>query len=171
VRSQHSFREIISARHKKIDTSVQCRVVEIDDVLALAESLTSELPTQSRIALPLSQHGGRAKLRRIQRANLVGIAFNRRPSTPSGWQAGKGPRISDRCGDVREAGRRPALPRASATRNARCCSPTAGADQIHQPMPPVKNSSRARVLLLAICLPEINLLSHPKDGALLGRYI
>jgi hypothetical protein len=27
------------------------------------------------------------------------------------------------------------------------------------------------VLLLAICLPEINLLSRPKDSALRGRYI
>jgi hypothetical protein len=44
------------------------------------------------------------------RANLVWITFNRRPSTPSGWQADEGPRISDRRGDVSEAGRGPALP-------------------------------------------------------------
>jgi hypothetical protein len=35
----------------------------------------------------------------------------------------------------------------------------------------VKNSSVAHVLLSVICLPEIDLLSRPKDSALLGRYI
>jgi hypothetical protein len=35
----------------------------------------------------------------------------------------------------------------------------------------LKNYSGALVLLLAICLPEINLLSRPKDSALPGRYI
>ena len=39
------------------------------------------------------------------------------------------------------------------------------------PMLPVKNSPRARVLLSAICLPEVDLLSRPKDGPLPGRYI
>ena len=92
-------------RQKKIESSVQYRVVEIDDLLGLAEPLRSELPEQSRIALPLAQHLGRAKLRRVQRANLVGLAFNRRPP---GWQAGEELRISYRC-NVREAGRRPVL--------------------------------------------------------------
>ena len=152
-------------------------------IFTLAELLTSELPAQSRIVLPLSQHSGRAKLRRIQRVTLVGIAFNRRPSTPSGWQAGEGTRISDRCGDVREAGRGPALPGASASGNARCCSSTAGAGRIHEqnrsPRHGGGTASASRekffrglsVLLLAICLPEIDLLSRPKDGALPGHYI
>jgi hypothetical protein len=35
----------------------------------------------------------------------------------------------------------------------------------------VKNNSGALVLLLAICLPKIDLLSRPEDGALPGRYI
>jgi hypothetical protein len=161
---------------------VQYSVVEIDDVLALAEPLTSELPAQSRIALPLSQHPGRAKLRRLQRANLVGIAFNRRPSTPSGWQAGEGPRISHRCGDVREAGRGPAPPRASASGNTRCwtrrrvlagyMNKTALHGMAEEPpVPPVKILPGARVLLLTICLPEIDLLSRPEDSALPGHYI
>jgi hypothetical protein len=38
-------------------------------------------------------------------------------------------------------------------------------------MPLAKNSSGARVLLLAICLPEIDLLSRPKDSALPSRYV
>ena len=52
MRSQHSFRDIISLRQKKIDNSVQYRVVEIDDVLALAEPLTSELPTGAEQSIP-----------------------------------------------------------------------------------------------------------------------
>ena len=47
-------------RQKKIDTAVRYRVVEIDDALALAERLTSELPVQSGIAPPISQHPRRA---------------------------------------------------------------------------------------------------------------
>jgi hypothetical protein len=39
------------------------------------------------------------------------------------------------------------------------------------PVPPEKNSSGARVLLLARCLPEIDLLPSPKDSALSGRYV
>jgi hypothetical protein len=35
----------------------------------------------------------------------------------------------------------------------------------------VKNSSGALVPLSAICLPEIDLLSRPKDSALPSRYI
>jgi hypothetical protein len=38
-------------------------------------------------------------------------------------------------------------------------------------MPAMKNSSGGLVLLLAICLPEVNLLSRPKNSALPGRYI
>jgi hypothetical protein len=43
VRSQHSFRDIISVRQKKIDSSVQYRVVEIDDVLALDVPLSQRV--------------------------------------------------------------------------------------------------------------------------------
>jgi hypothetical protein len=39
------------------------------------------------------------------------------------------------------------------------------------PVPPVKIFPGARVRLLAICLPEIDLLSRPEDGALPGHYI
>jgi hypothetical protein len=35
----------------------------------------------------------------------------------------------------------------------------------------VRNSCVAHVLLSAICLPEIDLLSRPEDGALPGHYI
>jgi hypothetical protein len=39
------------------------------------------------------------------------------------------------------------------------------------PVPPVKILPGARVLLLVICLPKIDLLARPKDSALSGRYI
>jgi hypothetical protein len=146
----------------------QCRVVEIDDVLALA--------------VPLSQHPGRAKLRRIQRANLVGIAFNRPPSTPSGWQAGEGPRIATgvatfvKLGEARRfpgplrAGTQDVLDRRLALAGYMNKTALHGTAE-EPPVPPVKILPGARLLLLAICLPEIDLLSRPEDGALPGHHI